>query len=96
MGKKTWPINMLLPRDPPQNKRPTQTESEGLETNFPSKWTGKKKEAGIVIFISDKIGFKTRAIKKDPEGHIIIFKGRINQEHINIINIYASNIGVIK
>ena len=22
--------------------RPTQTESEGLETNIPSKWTGKK------------------------------------------------------
>ena len=27
----------------PQDKRLTQTESEGLETNFPSKWTGKKK-----------------------------------------------------
>ena len=26
-----------------QDKRPTQTESEGLETNIPSKWTGKKK-----------------------------------------------------
>ena len=31
-----------LTRDPPQEKRPTQTESEGLETNFPSKRTGKK------------------------------------------------------
>ena len=29
-------------RDPPQDKRPTQTESEGLETKFPSKWIGKK------------------------------------------------------
>ena len=34
--------HMLPTRDPPQDKRPTQTESEGLETNFPSKWTGKK------------------------------------------------------
>ena len=25
-----------------QNKRPTQIESKGLETNIPSKWTGKK------------------------------------------------------
>ena len=33
---------MLLTREPPQDKRPTQTESEGLETNFPSKHTGKK------------------------------------------------------
>ena len=33
---------MLPTRDPPQDKRPTQAESKGLETNFPSKWTGKK------------------------------------------------------
>ena len=29
-------------RDPPQDKRPTQTESEGLETNIPSKQTRRK------------------------------------------------------
>ena len=29
-------------RDPPQDRRPTQTESEGLETNIPSQGTGKK------------------------------------------------------
>ena len=33
---------MLPTRHPPQNKRPTQTESEGLETNIPNKRTGKK------------------------------------------------------
>ena len=33
---------MLPQRDPPQDKRLTQTESEGLETNIPSKWIGKK------------------------------------------------------
>ena len=48
---------MLPIRDPLQNKRRTQTESEGLETNFPSKRTGKKK-AGVAILISDKIDFK--------------------------------------
>ena len=31
-----------LQETPPQNQRPTQTESEGLEKNIPSKWTGKK------------------------------------------------------
>ena len=81
---------MLPTRDSPQNKRLTQTESEGMVKKH-SKQMDKKKKAGVAIFISDKIDFKTRAIKKDPEGHIIIFKGRINQEHINIINIYASN-----
>ena len=33
---------MLPTRDPRLDKRPTQTESEGLETNFPNKRTGKK------------------------------------------------------
>ena len=57
---------MLPTRDPPQDKRPTQTESEGLETNIPSKRTGKKK-AGVAILISDKIDFQRRAIKRDPK-----------------------------
>ena len=78
-------------RHPPQNKIPTQTESEGLEKNIPSKWTGKKD--GIAILISDKIDFKTKAIKRDTEGHFIILKGRNHQEDINTINIYAPNIG---
>ena len=65
---------MLPTRDPPQDKRPTQTESEGLKTNFPKK----------------------RAIKRDPEGHFIILKGRIHQEDINNVKIYAPNIGAPK
>ena len=56
---------MLPTRDPPQNKRPTQTESEGLETNIPSKRSGKN--AGVAILISDKIDFKKRAIKRDQK-----------------------------
>ena len=70
---------------PISGQRPTQTESEGLETNFPSKWTGKKAE--VTILISDKTDFKKRAIKRDPEGYFIILKGRIHQEDINIVNI---------
>ena len=85
---------MQLTRDPPQDKRPTQTESERLETNFPSKRTGKK--AGVAILISDKIDFQRRAIKRDPEGHVIILKGRIHQEDINIVNICAPNMGAPK
>ena len=50
---------MLPTRDSPQDKRPSQTESEGLETNFPSKRTGKKK-SGVAILISDKIDFQRR------------------------------------
>ena len=35
-------------------------------------------------------------MKRDPEGHFIIHKGRIHQEDINIVNIYVPNIGVPK
>ena len=82
---------MVPTRDRPQDKRPTQRESEGLETNFPSKQTGKK--PGEALLISDKIDVKKRAIKRDPGGHFIILKGRIHQEDIKIVNIYAPNIG---
>ena len=78
---------MLTKRAPSQDKRPTQTESEGLETNIPSKWTGKK-NAGVAILISDTIDFKKRAIKRDPDGHFITRKGRIHQHDINTVNIY--------
>ena len=56
----------------------------------------RKKKAGVAILISDKIDFKKRAIKRDPEGDFIILKGRVHQEHINIVNIYAPNIGAPK
>ena len=56
----------------------------------------KKKKAGVAILISDKIDFQRRAIKRDPQGHFIILKGRIHQEDINIVNIYAPNIGAPK
>ena len=53
----------------------------------------RKKKARVAILLSDKTDFKQRAIKRDPEGHFIILKGRLHQEDINIVNIYAPNIG---
>ena len=55
----------------------------------------KKKKANLATLISDKIDFKKRAIKRHPEGHFIILKGTIHQD-INIVNIYAPNIGAPK
>ena len=52
---------------------------------------GKQKEAGVVIFISDKIDLKIKKITRDKEGH--------NDQGINprgrhtIANIYAPTIG---
>ena len=37
---------MVPTRDPSQDRRPTQTASEGMETNIPRKWTVKKKSRG--------------------------------------------------
>ena len=79
---------MLPTRDPSQDKRPTQTESEGLKTNIPSKWTGNKSQISN-IQIGQSI-LQKKSHKRDPEGHFIILKGRIHQEAINIVNIYAS------
>ena len=76
---------------PMPEQKTSQTESEGLEKNIPSKGTGKK--SGVAILISDKTDFKIKARKRDPEGHFIILKERIHQEDINIVNIYAPNIG---
>ena len=52
-----------------------------------------QKKAGVVILISDKINFKTKAVKREKEGHYIMIKGSIQEEDITIINIYAPNIG---
>ena len=80
----------------------TQLRTQDLHTLNMKSWkqifqaNGQGKKAGVAILISDKIDFKKRAIKRDPEGHFIILKGRIHQEDINIVNIYAPNIGAPK
>ena len=82
---------MLSTRDPPQNRGHIQTENEGRKKIFHANRDQKK--AGVAILISDKIDFKTKAVKRDKEGHYIMIKGSIQEEDITIINIYAPNIG---
>ena len=81
---------MLSTRHPPQTKEHIQAESEGLEKYINT--NGDQKKAGIAILISDKIDFKTKAVKRDKEGHYLMIKGSIQEEDITIINIYAPNI----
>ena len=52
-----------------------------------------QKKAGVAILISDKIDFKTKAVKRHKNGYYIMMKGSIQEEDIKIINIYAPNIG---
>ena len=53
------------------------------------------KKVGVAILISDKIDFKTKAIKKDKE-HYIMIKGSIQGEDITLVNIYAPYIAALK
>ena len=52
-----------------------------------------QKKAAVAIFISDKIDFEIKAVKRNKEGHYIMIKGSIPEEDITIITIYAPNIG---
>jgi exonuclease III len=52
---------------------------------------GPKKQVGVVILISNKIVFQPKVIKKDREGHFILIKGKMNQDELSILNIYAPN-----
>ena len=80
----------------PISGQKTYTDWKWRAGNKFSKHTDRKKKAGVAILILDEIDFQRRAIKRDPEGHFIILKGRIHQEDINIVNIYAPNIGAPK
>ena len=85
---------MLPTRDPPQNKRPTQAESEGLETNFPSKWTGKKSWGSNTHIRQNRL--QKKGHKERPRRSLHNTQGKNHQEDINIVNIYALNIGAPK
>ena len=53
-------------------------------------------KAGVAILISDKIDFKTKAVKRDKDGHNIMIKESIQEEDITITNIYAPNTGALQ
>lgn len=47
---------------------------------------------GIVVLISDKTDFKIKQVTRHKYGHFIMIKGKIYQDDITIINIYAPNL----
>ena len=56
-----------------------------------------QKKAAVAIFISDKIDFEIKAMKRNKEGHYIMIKGSIQEKDMTtIITIYAPNIGALQ
>jgi exonuclease III len=80
---------LLLTGNPSQGKRQTLPQSERLENNFPSKRSEETSWSSPLI--SNKIDFQPKVIKKDKKGHFILIKGKILQEELSILNIYAPN-----
>ena len=81
---------MLFTRDPPQNKGQYRLKVKGWKKLFHANRDQKK--AGVATLISDKIDFKTKAVKRDKEEHYIMFKESIQEDDITIINIYVRSI----
>jgi exonuclease III len=53
--------------------------------------SGAEGACGVAILISIKIDFQPKLIKKDKEEHFILIKGKIFQEELSILNVYAPN-----
>jgi exonuclease III len=62
---------------------------KGRKTIFQA--NGLKKQARVAILILNKIDFQPKVIKKHKEVHFILIKGKIVQEEVSILNIYAPN-----
>jgi exonuclease III len=63
---------------------------KGWKTIFQA--NGPKKQAGVAILKSNKIDFQPKVIKKDKQGNFILIKGKIYQDELSILNIYAPKV----
>ena len=79
MAAKTRPLYILSTRDPLKTRGTYRLKLKGWKKVFHANRDQKKDR--VAILISDKIGFKTKAVKRDKE------------EDITIIIIFAPNIG---
>ena len=89
MATQTGPNILLLTWNLPQGKDRHYLRVKGWKTIFQA--NGPKKQAGVAILLSNKIDFQHKVIKKDKEGHFILIKGKLYQDEISILNIYAPN-----
>ena len=50
-----------------------------------------KSIARVAILTSGKIDFETKTLTRGKKGHYIIIKGKIQQNDVTVVNIYAPN-----
>jgi hypothetical protein len=62
----------LSTRNKPHRQRHTWSKSEGWETMYQARRS--HKQAEVAILIPDKIGTKTKLIRRGKEGHYILIK----------------------
>jgi exonuclease III len=99
--KRHWPANWIKKEDPTicclQETHLLHRNKHWLRVIGWKKFyqaNGPWKQAGVAMFISDKIGLKPILIKWDKEGHSILIKGETHQKEVTIINLYVSNFSV--
>ena len=85
---------MLSTRDPPETRDTYRLKVKGWKNTFHENRDHKK--AGVATLISNKIDFKTKAVKRNKDRHYIMIKGSIQEEDITIKNTYTPNIGAPK
>lgn len=79
-------------KDPRQIKRPSQTQSRGINNIF----CENRKKDGAAILILYKIDFKTKTITTVEDRHFIMIMLSTQQEDITPVNIQAPTIGAPK
>ena len=90
MDTKTRPLICCLQETHLKTKDTYRLKVKGWKKIFHANRDPKK--TAVAIFISNKIDFEIKAVKRD-KGHYIMIKGSIQEDDIKIINTYAPNIG---
>ena len=83
MDTKTRPLYMVSTRTHLKTRDTYRLKVNGWKKLFQANRDQRK--AGVAIFISDKIDFKIKSVKRDKDGHYIMIKGSIQEEDIKII-----------